>query len=132
MPYIDHTKVTTNRNYSKENRGPDLDKMVYFEFNKDDNRYDNEATVIMLKKRIEDLSAECLKYRQLYNLALKENEDLKSLLDNRMSENKTTHLTTVKYINDRHQNLIDSMKAAHEIEIKHLKDLLHHKNEVIS
>lgn len=132
MPYIDHTKVTTNRNYSKENRGPDLDKMVYFEFNKDHNRYDNEATVIMLKKRIEDLSAECLKYRQLYNLALKENEDLKSLLDNRMSENKTTHLTTVKYINDRHQNLIDSMKAAHEIEIKHLKDLLHHKNEVIS
>lgn len=94
--------------------------------------YEGETTVIMLKKRIEDLSAECLKYRQLYGLAMKENEDLRSLLENRMSENKTTHLSTVKYINERHQALTDSMKAAHEVEIKHLKDLLLHKNEVYS
>ncbi len=129
-PFADSMKNTSNQFFAKENYITDLHGPVLFETGYDRNKYGNEPAIILLKRRVEDLSAECMKYRQLYQLASKENEDLKSLLDDRMKENKSINLTTVHYLNERHQNLIDSMKAAHENEVRHLNDLLQHKNQV--
>jgi hypothetical protein len=90
-----------------------------------------ELQNIYLRRRVEDLSSDCRRFSNLYQLSLKEIEDLKSLIDKTKFDGKANQLNSVQYLNERNQLLIDNMKSAHEIEIKHLKELISHKNEVI-